>query len=942
MASPLILTKLSVPAPRPRTVPRTRVFARLGSESGTALVLVCAPAGYGKTTVLADWARILRQSGTPVAWYALDASDDGPHPFGSYLVASLVQALGATPELVNVAQMLRAAPEIDLPRTLSALINAVTVSDRECVLILDDYHLIAAPAVHSAVAFLIEHLPENLHIVIGSRSDPPLPLARLRVRGQLLEIRAADLRFSADETALFLNEMMRLALSPALVKALEDRTEGWIAGLQLAALSLTGRSDIESFVAGFNGRHRYLVDYLLDEVVGRQSVEVQRFLLSTSILERLCGPLCDAVLDNAGSDLPSAGEAVLERLDQDNLFVVALDDQAYWYRYHHLFRDFLLARLQKTQPARVASLHRAAAEWHSTRGFLREAVRHALATGDWDYAAAMVERHSFTMIMHSEISTIYEWCATFPEEVMRTHPFLCIHQSWALVLGARRQNQPRVEERLRQVEQAASALALTDRQAAEALVDHAATIRSYLTMTPDPAIDPQAHLALARKRLASYPENDAAQFSTLLTIGYAHLALQDVAAARPALGAARRLALREPLYYGIIETTYELARLSLSQGQLQHAAEICRRGQADLAAMLCPSLRIEQSMAYIEKELPALGCLEIVVGCVLMEQDRLDEAERHLLHGLAVIGWAGIPYSQMAACVSLYRLREIQGRAAEARAYLARLDETWPDIAFCTRGLRIQLALRTAPADPEVLGEAAVWCQEFSASVGEDLPSFGMGPLGAADAYYLASLAWARAQIAIGNPQAPLPYLERQLALATTQGLVERVIELSLLEALAGNAEGDEARTWAALERALIAARPEGHVRIFDHGPALPRLLRQAALHGICRSDVGRILATIDPPEDSRGARTADGGPADDAAQLAQAADLGPDEPLSDREREVLRLIARGASNREIADQLVITLGTVKSHINHILGKLGARNRTEAVARARAFGLLEF
>ena len=321
LALPLILTKIRVPTPRPRIVSRARLMERLTLEAGTDLTLVCAPAGYGKSTLLAEWSQSLRQAGVAVAWYALDASDDDPIPFGAYLVASLSQALSPTAELAYLTQLLRASPELDLQQMLPSLINAIATSDRDCVLILDDYHLIGAPAIHSGLAFLLAHLPQNMHIVIGSRADPPLPLARLRARGQLLELRAADLRFTADETATFLNEVMRLDLSPQLIEALGDRTEGWIAGLQLAALSLSGRTDKAGFIAAFTGSHRYLVEYLLEEVVNRQSTEAQAFLQATSILDRLCGPLCDAILGEA-----SGSAATLDQLEQTNLFVVALDD----------------------------------------------------------------------------------------------------------------------------------------------------------------------------------------------------------------------------------------------------------------------------------------------------------------------------------------------------------------------------------------------------------------------------------------------------------------------------------------------------------------------------------------------------------------------------------------------------------------------------------------
>ncbi len=927
-ASPLVLTKLRVPTPRPRIVPRMRLIERLTPKAGADLVLVVAPAGYGKSTLLAEWSQSLQQNGVAVAWYALDSSDDTPVLFGSYLVASLAQALGLTVELDHIAQLLRSSPEIDLQRILPAVINAVALSDRDCVLVLDDYQLIGAPSIHSAIAFLLEHIPENMYIAIGSRSDPPLPLARLRARGQLHEIRAADLRFTENETAQFLNAVMQLELSPELVAVLEERTEGWIAGLQLAALSLSGRSDKEGFIASFTGDNRYLVEYLMEEVVNRQPEEARSFLMSTSILERMCTPLCDAILGET-----SHGEAILDRLDRANLFVVALDDQGYWYRYHHLFRDFLQIRLRKTQPESVAALHRAASEWYAAHGFLREAVQHAFQTQDWVYAAALVEQHSFTMIIHSEISTIYEWCSAFPEEVMGTRPMLCILQCLALAYSFRRENRSRIEARLQQAEQVVSSM--TDRQLAYEHTILAAVVRTFLAMAPDPVADPQEQLALAQVFLGYYPEGDPGQFSGLLFSGYANMALHDAQAATKVLEKARQIALQEHLFFGVVESTFHLARLAHYQGQLRRAAEICRQGQADLAAML----------SHPEQELPALGCLDTALGCVLMEQDRLEEAEYHLRHGLDLMGWGMNPYYLMTAYVALFRLYEIKGNPSEGIKYLDNLEAAWPDIAFCTRGLRVIHALRTAPKAPGSLTKATAWCRDFSPPLGNEVLPSGMGPLGAAEAYYLAYLAWVRAQISIGNTQAARSYLEQQLNLAEAHGLTNRVIELSLLEAQALYTQGEENRARAALERALVAAQPEGYLRIFDQGSVLNRLLAEAANSGTFRVEsrdyIGQILAVIGLRKTPGTEREGDVTLLGAAAPSSQAPHLESGEHISERELDVLRLMAGGASNHEIAEQLVITVGTVKSHINHILVKLDAHNRTEAVARARGLGLFE-
>ncbi len=924
-ASPLLFTKISLPAARLRILPRPRLVGRFMPESGTGLILVCAPAGYGKTTLLAEWARSERQKGTAVAWYALDPSDDSPVLFGSYLVASLIQALGPRSELSQLAQLLRSSPEFELQRILPALINSLILSERDCLLILDDYQMIGSPVIHTAMAYLLEHRPESLRLALGSRSDPPLPLARLRAGGQLLEVRADGLGFTKDETARFLQEVMRLELPAEWIAMLAERTEGWIAGLQLAALSLSGRSDKERVIASFSGSHRFLMEYLLEEVFVRQSREVQSFLLSTSILDRLTAPLCDAVMG-----YPSGSAVILARLDQENLFVVALDDEACWYRYHHLFRDFLQARLNKTRPESVPALHRAAGEWYSREGFLREAVRHALQTRDWAYAAALVEQHGASLMMRGEVSTVYEWSAAFPENVMLVHPTICLFQCNALLIGHRRRNRPRIEERLRQIEQAADGM--ENKQIGRILMGQAATTRAYLeATTQEPTADPRRQLFLAQKALDLLSEDDPARSAVVLTMGYAHMALLDANAGFQAMERAKELSIACRNYLGFVEAVFHQSRLVYEQGELRRAESICRQGR----------IALDEILVYPDQEFPAAGCLDIALGCILLERNQLEEAERTLLHGLELIGWGMNPYYQMAACVGLFRLHEFQGRPTEALNYLSRLEEFWPDIDFCAQGLRITHAMRGTPANPALRKEADRWTRSFDTPLDGSGPLPGMGPLGAAEAYYLAYMDRVRVAVGAGRARDALAYLERQIDLASIHGLAHRVIELSLLEAQAAESEGDRQRCWSALERGLGIAQDEGYFRTFDQGSELIRLLKAAANRGICREYVGRILAEIAgvSPRQTGGSQVR--GPTQAATRPNQGTTGQIINPLSDREREVLFLMARGVSNQEIAGKLVITVGTVKSHVNHILEKLNAHNRTEAVALARDQGLLD-
>jgi len=510
------------------------------------------------------------------------------------------------------------------------------------------------------------------------------------------------------------------------------------------------------------------------------------------------------------------------------------------------------------------------------------------------------------------------------------HPVLCLFQSNALAIAYRQQNRGKIEARLQQVEQAAAAL--EDRQMGRLLAGQAATTRTVMAaMIPSLAADPRKHFALVQRTLDLLSEDDPARSAVTLTIGYAQLALHDAQAGIRAMEEARRLSLACQNYYAVVEAIFHQARIAHSQGHLRRGAEICRQGRKEISALL----------SHPKQELPAVGCLDIALGCILLEQDHLEEAERWLLNGLDLIGWGMIPHYLMTAGLALFRLREIQGRSKDALEFLARLEAAWPDIAFCTEALRIVHALRVAPEDRGTLADASAWCRTSPLPFGVEAPLPGMGPFGAAEVYYLASLAWVRVQIAIGDPQAGMGYLERQLAAAETHGLTTRVIELSLLEAQAAQASGDDRRTWAALQRALAAALPEGFIRIFDQGPVLARLLLDAPKHGIPYEPIERLLAAITGPEAERVRRSENAALPDAAAQSSPPAWLESGEHLSERELEVLRLMARGASNQAIAEQLVITIGTVKSHINHILGKLDAHNRTEAVAQARGLGLLD-
>ena len=941
MSFPLVLTKLLVPAVRQRVILRARLQDLISAEKHPGLILLSAPAGYGKTTLLSSWAKSAQSTGTAVAWYALDSLDNDPLTFGSYLAASLIQALGPITELTQITQRLRSTPDMDLTQVLPVVINAVLAANKECTLVLDDYHLITSKAIHNAIIYLLDHLPQTLHVLIGSRIDPPFPLARLRARSQLFEIRAADLRFQLDESAQFLNGMMQLDLSPQAVTALEERTEGWVAGLQLAALMLSGHADKEKiigdkdFVTSFTEGHRYLVEYLLEEVVNRLPERHQRFLLATSILERMSAPLCEAVtcatnISGDAQDNIPPDSAILEQLEQANLFIIALDDQGYWYRYHHLFREFLFAQLKKAMPECIPQLHRSACEWLAANNFLQEAAKHAFLTRDWEYAAAFVEQHSFTMIVHSDLATIYEWCSAFPENVMQKHPLLCMHQCWALALSFRKQYKERVEARLHQAE--AAYLTLEDSTRVSELKEIAAIIRIFLAMAPDRLADPREQLKISLDMINAYPDGDPGQFSGLLTAGYAYLALHDAKNSSSALEKAGLCARSGQLFFGIVESAFNLANLVSSQGRLDRSIEICRQAQVDLAALLPEP----------EQALPAMGCLDVVIGCNLLEQNHLDDAESSLLRGLGLIGLGTNPNYLLMACIAMYRLRIIQNRPTEALQFLSRLETSWPDVAFLTRGLRVLHAVQNQPDAFQSRVESDAWCNEFMPAKQPFMP--GMGPFGAAEAFYRTFLIWISLKIAAGDLNEARDQIGLMLKLAEDNNLVTRVIELSLrkveLYLKADPTAENHTKAERALDCALSLASRDGFIRIFDRGPLLTHLLVETCPSSPHREFIGRILAVVAANE-----ITSTGLPGKTLPEGTDSTPRSPHqpfmEPLSARELDVLCLIESGATNQEIANHLVITVGTVKSHINHILRKLGVSNRTAAVAQARELGFLK-
>jgi LuxR family maltose regulon positive regulatory protein len=820
---------------------------------------------------------------------------------------------------------------------LAALINAIAAAPDDLTLVLDDYHVITSSAVHSAVIFLLEHLPANLHLVISSRADPPLPLARLRSRGQLVEVRAGDLRFTPQEAAAFLNQTMGFALSPKQVTALDERTEGWIAGLQMAALSMRGREDVDAFIRAFAGDNRFILDFLLEEVLGREPQEVQAFLLHTAVLNPFCAELCDAV--TGGTD----GRQMLERLEQRNLFVVPLDDNRRWYRYHHLFADLLQARLHQWEPGRAAEFQSRAAVWCAQAGQAAAAIGYALAAQDYTYAADLVATCWGPATNAGKVETVWAWLTALPEEVVRQSAPLSVACCWVLWL----KGQPELmEPHLLAAEAALQELAATeafDRQGdvyAPLLVQVAA-LRSFVARYHAAFEDAIVHAERARLLASvSLPSGTSVQSQAQLHAQLHALIALALATACDGTGDLPRAAdayaesvrwSREGRNAAGVAVTYRLAGVLRLLGDLHAAEAACR----DALHFL-----IEEDMG----KLPAAGVLHLALAEVLLERNEVTAAEEHLAQGSDLGRRSGRLDAVRNVAPLLVRLclgrGDVAGALAAVAAVQAALGELPSPLAQAELlSLQAKVLVRQGS-----LAEAAACIVEA-----ERLAAQEHGLTKA-----MVILAAARVHLAQKGAGAALVQLTQSLAAAEARGWAGAALELRILRSLALARQGDRRAAEADLQAALALAEQQGYRRLFlDEGEPVAELLRALAARpaSIGESDrqpgpfLAVLLAAFDAQAPSQAAASAPHLPAANPS-AANPATANPStapaliEPLSERERQVLRLLAEGLTNEQIARRLVIALGTVKAHIHNIAGKLDAQNRAHAVARAQELGLL--
>jgi len=858
------------------------LIEHLNASQTRKLTLISAPPGFGKTTLLSEW---IPQNQCCVTWISLDPADNDPFLFWTYIITALQMLDAHLGE--RASSILQSSQPLSLESVVATLINDLASFSDRFVLVLDDYHVITSEAIHNTLTFLIDHQPPQMHLVISTRTDPPLPLARLRAYDELTELRADDLRFTSSEASIFLNQMSGLDLTFQDVVALESRTEGWIAGLQLAALSMRGRADHSSFINAFTGSHRFILDYLSDQVLQQQPENLRLFLLQTSILDRLCSSLCDALTGRSDS------QAILEMLDQRNLFLTQLDDDRRWYRYHHLFADVLQHRLNEEQTVDMLELHRRASEWHERKGLLPQAVNHALVSQEFERAAQLIEKAANTVWQRGEITTITDWMQALPDTVRRARPALSLE--YARLLAGASQNVT-VETLMKEVEVELETSLPSDEKDSASLRGRVTALGAHLaTILYDFA---QAiELSHRAEELVSPDDYDWRGFIALDLAGTYRFTSRWEEASQSYLEAAT-------FCQSAGNRIDALTALGLrgevlqAQGQLHEAVR-----QYEQVLQLAQEWDIPYS--------PASGYALTGLGRVWCEWNDLDSASRYALAGLEHGKRADILDVLLRGYLALARIKKSQGDLDSA---LALLEDVEPvvqrmgvsEVKEWVNALRAQVWLEKGNTDVAIR-----WAASFSGEVHDVV-------------YPAIPVALAHVWLAQGQPDEALDVLNRALQAAEQVGRQGNAIQILVVRALVHGARGNPDQALADLEKALALSEPEGYYRVFvDEGKPIVRLLARAATRNPASAFIQKLLEGM-------------GGP----VSLQPIASTQLVEPLSRRELQILQLIADGATNQEIANDMVLAVNTVKKHISNIYGKLTVSNRVQAVAQARNLGLL--
>jgi LuxR family maltose regulon positive regulatory protein len=899
----LLSTKIAIPRIRPDRLTRSRLIEALNDALDRELILVCSPAGFGKTTLLADWAAA---ANVPVAWLSLDPDDDDPARFWRYVIAALDRVC---PGLGDQSLPLPTGPGGD-HGVVTALINQIEAQAGDIVLVLDDYHVVKSPLIHDGVALLLSRIPRRMHVVIATRSDPPLPLARLRVQGQLAELRDADLRFTSSESDELLRQGWQLDLSPEVIAALDAKTEGWVVGLQLAALSLRERPDPDALLDAFTGTHRYVLDYLTEEVLGRLPDRIRAFLLHNSVLDRMTAPLCNTVTGDTD------GQDMLERLERINLFVVPLDEHRRWYRFHQLFAEALRAHLRRVEAERVPDLHGRAAEWCERNGLVDEAIRHAMGAQNPTWAARLVEEHLNETLQRGETALLGKWIELLPDDAVRSQPGLLLARGMQNLHGGRLQA---VEECLDHADRAFGSEA--GREALHLPTDGGmvADVRAAVAMQRANLavlrgdVAAVSSLAGAAMELTSADERGPRIWVRLLraSADWMDGRLADAEAAFVEVLADARTA---PEAYPMMATCFPLGRVRHARGKLAAALRTYEEG-----------LRFATEDRTVPNQYHAAES-HLGMAQVFYERDELDRARDHVTTGLEFGRQVVDVTTPLLGLVTLAWIHQAHGEQEPA---LAAMDEA------CRLRSRSDVIAMWNPAPSEHarlmlaqgrIHEAARWIEER-----------GLGPDDVLSyATERAYLVVARVLVAQDAQEQALHLLDRLHRLAEPQGRVHSLIQIRTLRALAMQAAGHHGDAVSELAEALALARPHGFIRTFaDEGAPVAALLRRL-LNTLLRSLTGSTATQLR----HQVARIQQAMKVSTRAQQRAIPVAGLVDELTRRELEVLQLIAAGRHNREIAQDLFVTIDTVKKHASHILAKLDATSRTHAVVRARELGLI--
>jgi LuxR family maltose regulon positive regulatory protein len=928
----LLATKIHIPNLRGNLVKRPHLIQRLndGIAQNCRLTLVSAPAGFGKTTLLSEWI-VSWGSRARVAWVSLDEGNNDVVRFWSYTIAAL-QTL--EPAIGQTALGALQAAQAQLPPIepiLISLVNDISAGmsgEYPCILALDDYHVIKQEAIHESLDYLLDHLPSILRLVIASREDPPLTLPLLRGRGQLNEIRAADLRFTPTETTEFLSTVMGLKLSEQDMVALDKRTEGWVVGLQMAGLSLQGQTDQEmhDFVSSFAGDDRYIADYLLDQVLHRQSPYIQRFLMQTSILDRLCGSLCNAVMAGQGISpkAPDLGsQRILEYLENAGLFIIPLDHRRCWYRYHHLFVDLLRSRLQASfelplavegEKKGIEALHLRASAWLEEEGLIAEAMDHAIAATDYERSANLIEQHYKETVWFGEFGLVFRWLEALPKALVRSRPILCLLYSLLSM-----SHSPEDAEAWLQAAEEAWRAQNQPREASSASPDHAvlvANIADIRAQIADIKGAPTEELiAFTLQALAKTTEEMSIRASMLQRLGWYHLAIGDESAAESYFSQSKKLGEAVGHLGNSVNTSIGQAIIAWGHGQLRDAVAICRE---TLQSVVEP---LERS----GRRLPVAGNLFIILGRLLLELCDLDEAEAKLLKGVELAELAKPMRSSdlLDGYHALACLRCIERDYEGAFAWMDQAERACIWFQEGVRALRVRIWLWRAKdeSDHYYLDLALAWARERNL----ENPARNEWELQSLAQAYIAGYR------AYGEPNlAPLlGVLSEQLRLAEAAKRDDLVIYMLVLEALARQALGQVDQAMNSLGRALALGASHGFVMTFVcQGAPMESLLREAERQFISLAYVGRLLEALTKGMPRR------------IPSETYSSKIFLPEPLSKRELEVLRLLGSSLSGQQIANELFISLGTFQTHTKRIYGKLGVHNRLEAIERAKVLKLL--